>query len=51
MFKKILYVGTGNHIEPVNHFSDTKEFIFIDSQPRNEYGHEYYYKPFYLLRQ
>jgi hypothetical protein len=34
---KILYVGAGCHIQPVNHFYDTKQFIFIDTQPRNEF--------------
>ena len=31
---KILYIGTGCNIEPVKHFLQTKEFIFVDSQPR-----------------
>ncbi len=31
---KILCVGAGCNIEPVIHFSQTKEFVFIDSQPR-----------------
>lgn len=31
---KILYIGAGHNIEPVKHFSQTKEFIFVDSQPR-----------------
>ena len=34
---KILYVGAGCHIEPVTHFPETKQFIFIDSQPRSEF--------------
>lgn len=34
---KILYIGAGLHIEPVIHFKDTKNFVFIDSQPRNEF--------------
>ena len=44
---KILYSGAGLHTEIINHFKDVKEFVFIDSQPRTEYGHRYYYKPFY----
>lgn len=49
MFNKILYVGAGCHIEPVRHFPNTKLFIFIDSQPRNEYDniHPKYHKKFY----
>ena len=31
---KILYIGAGSNIEPIIHFSETKEFVFIDSQPR-----------------
>lgn len=34
---KILYIGAGCHIEPVIHFKQTKEFVFIDTQPRNEF--------------
>ena len=44
---KILYIGAGLHTEVINHFKDVKEFVFIDSQPRTEFGHYYYYKPFY----
>lgn len=31
---KILCVGSGCNIQHVTHFSETKEFVFIDSQPR-----------------
>lgn len=34
---KILYIGTGLHIEPILDFPETKEFIFIDTQPRSEF--------------
>jgi hypothetical protein len=34
---KMLYIGAGCHVEPVLHFKETKEFIFIDTQPRSEY--------------
>lgn len=33
---KILYVGAGLNIMPVKHFQETKHFVFVDSQPRNE---------------
>lgn len=38
---KLLYIGAGTHIEPVNHFKNTKEFVFIDTQPRSEYDSFY----------
>ncbi len=31
---KILYINSGLHIEPTIHFPFTKEFIFVDKQPR-----------------
>jgi hypothetical protein len=31
---KILYIGAGHNIEIVKYFSETKEFVFIDTQPR-----------------
>lgn len=47
MFNKILYFGSGTHLEPINHFSDTTEIIFGDSQPRTEFGTNYYRREFY----
>ena len=47
MYKKILYIGANLHLDPLTHFPDCKEFIFIDGLPRNEYGYEYYYRGFY----
>jgi hypothetical protein len=44
---KILYIGANLHLSPINDFNNCNEFVFIDSSPRNEYGYEYYYKPFY----
>lgn len=46
---KILYVGAGLHIEPVKHFPETKNFVFIDSQPRSEFDsvHPKFYSGFY----
>lgn len=34
---KILYIGANSHIEPVTHFLETKDFVFIDTQPRSEF--------------
>jgi hypothetical protein len=44
---KILYLGTGNHIQPVRDFPETKEFIFIDTQPRSEFDDKSFYQEFY----
>jgi len=44
---QILYVGAGNHIDCVNHFPNTKEFVFIDTQPRSEFDSTTFYRPFY----
>ena len=48
-FNKILYIGANCHIQPVNHFKYTKEFVFIDTQPRSEFDsfHPNFYKYFY----
>jgi hypothetical protein len=35
---KLLYIGTGLHINPIINFKNTKEFIFIDTLPRSEYS-------------
>ena len=34
---KILYIGAGCHLQSVTHFPDTKYFVFVDTQPRNEF--------------
>ena len=46
---KLLYIGAGLHIEPVKHFPQTKNFVFIDSQPRSEFDSSYpkFYLKFY----
>ena len=44
---KILYIGTGDHFDVIEHFTDCNQFIFIDSRPINDYGYDYYYRPFY----
>lgn len=46
MFGKILYIGAGLDLSPIKILQDTKQFVFVDSRPRNEYGYEYYYRPF-----
>ncbi len=34
---KLLYIGSGLHLEPIKHFPETKEFVFVDTQPRSEF--------------
>ena len=44
---KILYIGAGCHIEPVTHFKHTNDFVFIDTQPRNEFDlYTYHFSQF-----
>lgn len=47
MLNKILYFGTGTHLEPILDFPQTSEFIMGDSLPRNSYGFDYYSKSHY----
>jgi len=48
-FNKLLYIGTGEHIDVIKHFPNTYEFVFVDIQPLSEYyGYKYnkaYYRP------
>ena len=44
---KILYIGTGKHIQPIRDFPNTKEFIFVDTQSRSEFDDLSYYSGFY----
>ena len=37
LMNKILYIGTGLHLDPLFHFTKTKEFVFVDVQPRSEF--------------
>lgn len=34
---KILYIGSGLHLNPLKQFNLTNEFIFVDTQPRSEF--------------
>ena len=51
-FKKVLYLGAWDHIELITYIPNCREFIFIDTQPRNEwdnnkvYDEKYYRKEF-----
>jgi len=47
MLKKILYFGTGTHLDPITHFPETQEFVFGDSLPRSAHGFNYYSRPHY----
>lgn len=35
--EKLLYIGAGLDFTPVIHFSQVREFVFIDAQPRSEF--------------
>ena len=41
---KLLYIGANTHLTPVRHFPNTKEFIFIDTQPRSEFDREHIFE-------
>jgi hypothetical protein len=38
---KVLYIGAGLHLQPLDTFKECKDFVFIDSLPINEYGVDY----------
>jgi hypothetical protein len=45
---KILYIGTGLHLDVLKHFESTKEFIFVDVMPRSEFDSpDSFYEGFY----
>ena len=45
---KILYIGAGLHFNPLKQFESTKEFIFVDIQPRSEFDSpDSFYEGFY----
>jgi len=35
---KAVYVGCGTDVRPIRQLCDVKEFLYIDSQPRSEFG-------------
>jgi len=46
MFKKILYIGSGDDLKPLDEFL-LSDFVYVDGLPRNEYGFTYYDKRLY----
>ena len=46
MFKKILYIGAGTDLLPLDIFPFSY-FVCVDALPRNSYGYPYYYRGFY----
>ena len=49
--QKAIYVGAGNDILPLLCYPDIKEWIYIDSQPNNEFGPEYveeFSRPYFI---
>ena len=50
-----MYIGAGLHFDPLNHFKDTKEFVFVDTQPRSEFDrpktfNTCYYRSFFVTK-
>ena len=45
---KLLYIGTGLHMNVFKTFIDINEFIFIDTLPRSEWDDEYYNEKQYI---
>jgi len=45
--KKIIYFGTGMHLECVSHFSHVPEIVLVDTQPRSEFDGEHFDPIFY----
>ena len=43
--QKAIYIGAGEDIRPLICYPEIKNWIYIDSQPNNEFGPEYY-QPF-----
>lgn len=49
--QKAIYVGAGNDILPLLCYPNIKKWIFIDSQPNNEFGPEYveeFSRPYFI---
>ena len=49
--QKAIYVGAGTDILPLLCYPDIKDWIYIDSQPNNEFGHEYvkeFSRPYFI---
>ena len=49
--QKAIYVGAGSDILPLLCYPDVKEWIYIDSQPNNEFGPEYvkeFSRPYFI---
>jgi len=47
MSNKKMYIGAGLHMDPLIHFPETKEFIFVDTQPRSEFDSELRFRDYY----
>jgi hypothetical protein len=40
MSSKIMYLGAGLHLDPLDHFKTANEFVFVDTLPRSEFDRE-----------
>ncbi len=45
--RRLLYVGSWQHFQPVYDFPDTKEFVFIEIQPFSEFRSDVFDRGFY----
>jgi hypothetical protein len=34
---KLMYIGAGLHLDPIDHFKNATEFVFVDTLPRSEF--------------
>lgn len=46
----LVYIGCGSDFEPVNKLPHIKKFIYIDSQPRSEYGWTEYVSKYFFRK-
>lgn len=44
---KLMYIGSGLHLKSLIHFPNTKEFVFVDTQPRSEFDSKSFDKGFF----
>jgi len=45
MSHRLLYVGANVHLDPLEQFQETKDFVFIDTLPRSEFDREGIFNP------
>jgi hypothetical protein len=45
MNSKLIYIGAGLHLTPLKTFTQTKEFIFVDTMPRSQFDKSSHFEP------